>query len=250
MPSEFARQPRGINEFKRWKATEFKNFLLYTGMVVLENVVSQEIYIHFLSLSVATSIMINNDFLSDHKLLVYAKELLEWFVDQSSFLYGQEFVTYNVHSLTHLYEDVVNHSCSLQDISAFSFENYLGILKSYVRKAQSPLSQLTKRIGEIENCCVTRTKQQSKTKISSGNKNRWFFIRGEKVGGVNNVIGNDIECYVFKISNLNGFFDNPCCSKLLHIYFLHQNVHFKKQFIKKDLILKKVCGIPYNNGYV
>ena len=184
LPSEFARQPRGINEFKRWKATEFKNFLLYTGMVVLKNVVSQEIYIHFLSLSVATSIMINNDFLSDHKLLVYAKELLEWFVDQSSFLYGQEFVAYNVHSLTHLYEDVVNHSCSLQDISAFSFENYLGILKSYVRKAQSPLSQLTKRIEEIENCCVTRTKQQSKTKISSGNKNRWFFIRGEKVARV------------------------------------------------------------------
>ncbi|XP_065643048.1 uncharacterized protein LOC105845058 isoform X3 [Hydra vulgaris] len=250
LPSEFARQPRGIDEFKRWKATEFKNFLLYTGMIVLKNVVSQEIYTHFLSLSVAMSIMIDNDLLNDHKLLMYAKGLLEWFVYRSSFLYGQEFVTYNVHSLTHLYEDVVNHSCSLQDISAFPFENYLGILKSYVRKAQSPLSQLTKRIEEIEKCCVTRSKQQSKTKISIGNKNRWFFIRGEKVVRVNNVIGNDIECYVYQISDLDGFFDDPCCSKLLHIYFLHKNVQFKKQFIKKDLIIKKVCGIPYNDGYV
>nr|XP_047135323.1 uncharacterized protein LOC101237186 [Hydra vulgaris] len=135
LPSEFARQPRGIDEFKRWKATEFKNFLLYIAMVVLKNIVSQEIYTHFLGLLVATRIMVDNDLLNDHKLLVYAKELLEWFVNRSSFLYGQEFVTYNVHSLTHLYEDVVNHSCSLQDISAFHFENYLGILKWYVRKA-------------------------------------------------------------------------------------------------------------------
>lgn len=250
MPSEFARQPRGINEFKRWKATELKNFLLYTGMVVLKNVVSQDIYAHFLSLSIATSIMIDDDLLSNRNLLVYAKELLEWFVDQSSYLYGQEFVTYNVHSLTHLHEDLVNHSCNLQKMSAFPFENYLGMLKKYVRKAQNPLSQLAKRIDELENCCVQRKKKEIKTKISIKNKDRWFYLHGGKVACVNNIIGNQIECSVFKLSNLDGFFDKPCCSKMLHIYFLHHNAHFKKRSITKDQIMRKVCGIPYNNGHV
>ena len=42
MPSEFSRQPRGLDEVKKWNATEYRQFLLYTGYLVLEGVLSRE----------------------------------------------------------------------------------------------------------------------------------------------------------------------------------------------------------------
>ena len=48
--SEFPRQPKGLKHLKRRKATEFKKFLLYTGLHALKGIVSKEMYDHFLAL--------------------------------------------------------------------------------------------------------------------------------------------------------------------------------------------------------
>ena len=44
LPSEFARKPRSLNELGRWKATELKQFLLYTGLPCIKGIVSSEIF--------------------------------------------------------------------------------------------------------------------------------------------------------------------------------------------------------------
>ena len=61
LPSEFARQPRSLELLERWKATEFRQFLLYTGPIVLRNILSSEAYEHFLSLSLAISILLDSN---------------------------------------------------------------------------------------------------------------------------------------------------------------------------------------------
>ena len=73
MPSEFARQPRSLNEVERWKATEFRQFLLYTGMVVLKQFLSKDMYSHFLTLCVGISILLETDNETRQEYLNYAR---------------------------------------------------------------------------------------------------------------------------------------------------------------------------------
>ena len=138
MPSEFARQPRGLEELDRWKATEFRQFLLYTGPVVLKNVLSPERYYHFLSLTVAMSIMLESDESTCNAYLQYAYELISHFVIRCTDQYGKYFSVYNVRGLIHLYENVHHFNCSLNDISSFPFENHLQQIKKRTDWKKSP----------------------------------------------------------------------------------------------------------------
>ena len=48
VPFEFARRPRSLDEILRWKATEFREFLLYNGPVVLRHILHEDLYSHFI----------------------------------------------------------------------------------------------------------------------------------------------------------------------------------------------------------
>jgi hypothetical protein len=51
IPVEFNRKCRSLSEISRWKATEFRLFLLYLGPIVLKNVVDLAVYEHFFIIS-------------------------------------------------------------------------------------------------------------------------------------------------------------------------------------------------------
>jgi hypothetical protein len=56
-------------------------------------------------------------------------------------------VVYNVHCLVHLVEDAQRYG-SLDNVSGFPFENFLGSLIQLVRKPDWPLEQVVRRILE------------------------------------------------------------------------------------------------------
>ena len=97
IPSCFARKPRKLFEFDRWKATEFRQLLLETGPLVLQKVLSIEMFCHFMSPSLAISILINDDVDAREGMLEYAATLLKVFVDNAHIYYGDTFNVYNVH---------------------------------------------------------------------------------------------------------------------------------------------------------
>ena len=78
MPKEFARRPGSLQFLKMWNATEYRQFLLYTGPIVLKNVLKEECYVHFLCLSVGVSILLNVRLVDQHREC--ARKLLKCFV--------------------------------------------------------------------------------------------------------------------------------------------------------------------------
>ncbi|XP_065640520.1 uncharacterized protein LOC136073085 [Hydra vulgaris] len=106
MPSEFARQPRSLDEFKRFKATEFRQFLLYTGQIILKNILSKEVYQNFMCFSIAVSLMSNSNVVKQQKYLDYAKNLMYHFVSNLQGLYGPQFYFFNVNALLHVIQSV------------------------------------------------------------------------------------------------------------------------------------------------
>ena len=79
IPFSFARKPKSLFEFDRWKATEFRQFLPYTGQVVLRKVLPKEKFCYFMPLSLATSILFNDDVDAREGMLEYAATLLNFF---------------------------------------------------------------------------------------------------------------------------------------------------------------------------
>ena len=104
IPKDVVRKPRALVETDRWKATDFRLVLLYTGPVALKDKIAKELYNNFLLLSVAIHLLENPTSASSVSLCGYAHTLLVLFNQHFLQLYGPDKVTYNVHGLVHLVE--------------------------------------------------------------------------------------------------------------------------------------------------
>jgi len=147
VPIEFQRKPRSLNYVKKWKATEYRQLLLYSGPFILKNILSNEVYENFISLHVAISILCSKRYCYQKKWLNYAQNLIECFVKQYGIIYGKHNISYNIHGLLHLVDDVENYG-SLDYFSTFKFESYLGHLKKKIHKEDKPLQQIVRRYTE------------------------------------------------------------------------------------------------------
>ena len=89
--------------------------------------------------------------LSSKNALLYstiARDYLHKFVEASIVLYGEKFVSLNVHYLYHLVDDVDNNQCDLNDISAFTYESELGRIKNILLSPNKTIAQYFRRIHE------------------------------------------------------------------------------------------------------
>ena len=257
MPSEFARQPRSLDQLDRWKATEFRQFLLYTGPVVLKGILNKHFYTHFLLFSTALSILLDECDRRRNSYLSYARQLLECFVNKARHLYGDTFVTYNVHSLKHLHEDVEHFHMSLNDISAFKYENYLQKLKRMVRGPGNAVSQISKRLQEFENSSgldYLRRRSGKKHHFSAKKaKDATVLLKNESFAVIVDESNLGYICDVISQRQTSDFFKKPCQSSLINIVYASDIVfrnHSQRKTIPKEDCVRKVVRLRHEDGYV
>lgn len=153
LSSDFARIPSDINDYKTFKATEFRQIMMYTGPYIFKNIVSQPVYNNFMIFNILMRL------LSCHKTVYnqndYAESLAKYFLKTFCDVYGKGNVSYNVHSLIHLVNDAKKYGV-VDNFSSFPYENYLQHIKKIVQPGRAPLVQLYNRIVEERECNITR----------------------------------------------------------------------------------------------
>jgi hypothetical protein len=143
---EFQRKIRTFNDLSYWKATEFRTFLLYVGPVVLQNILDKNAYENFCKLCYYMRIL-NSDTLLTETDLSFVQKQLENFVENFGKIYGEEFLSINLHSLLHIIEDIRNFG-NVNNYSCFPFESFLSETKRFIKTGFLPLHQLKKRYVE------------------------------------------------------------------------------------------------------
>lgn len=121
IPFEFARKPRPLKDSKRFKATEFRQFILYTGVIVLKKTNRKNKFKHFLCLHLAITILLSDIHLQT--MIDYAEELIKHFVVCTKLIYGPQFMSHNFHNLLFLTDDVRKFG-NFNNFGNFSSENY------------------------------------------------------------------------------------------------------------------------------
>jgi len=282
--SEFARLPRTLNDLEYWKATEYREFLLYTGIIVLKGTIRKDFYNHFLLLFISIRILSSEICLSHNTI---ANELILKFVDKFALLYGCEYVSYNVHSLIHLPFYVRSQNLPLHLFSAFKYENYLQQIKKFMKCGRYPLSEFHNRLSESEelslreiaNCsnnitlkCFTIDEYHSTLNIihythitlknsnyilsSTSTKDKYLVLENGDIVAIQSIFknfNNDIiKLTVLKVLDVQNLFINPLSSKIVGVFLINNNLKNEPYNILLNNVKYKCfnCQLPLNQSIV
>lgn len=160
-PHEFSRPPRSILKHRNyWKASEFRNWLLYYSLPLLSDVLPP-LYFHHYALLVCSMHILLQVKLTEVQIQA-AEEMLLAFYELLPELYGNTSCTLNAHLLIHLTK-YVRLWGPLWTHSAFGFESLNGKITGMIHskhkiadqlcysiEVSNTLALLTEKLGEIE----------------------------------------------------------------------------------------------------
>lgn len=276
-PHEFSRRPRSLEDVPRFKATEYRQILLYTGPAIFMHILDKQTYEHFLLLHSACRLLSKTCILPDD--LGYAEIALKMYVDCCRNIYGPTFMSYNVHGLLHVVDDV-RVLGNLDSYSAFPYENNMRIFRKYVRKPSSILQQLHLRIEEdtlnyntstplnntlkflqdhsnglLLNGCTRNIKQYRGLHfeyfrlMSNDKRSDCVLLKSQEICVVRNVLknleNNDIKLIVQKFRLIEHLYDIPYAQSKYTGVFLCSEMCDEKSMVPLTDLESKCYRMPY-----
>lgn len=277
LPSEIHRAVRPLKDIAFWKGSEFRTVLLYVGMVVFKNFLTQEIYDHFLLLSCAVAICSSDEY---KPFLPKARDMFAEYVEDQVHLYGEHSLSSNFHNLIHIIDDVQRFG-NLNNISTYEFENCLGHMKSKIMLYNKPLEQIARRLIEYANTNMKtidhdisfkpsvkyRYKLQSNTDSLTVFKDiivrpnvllstrkigdRWFMTNNKQIVEMQYAFVQNEEYFICgtSIIDKNDFFKYPFSSHHINIFESKRERGSVTNFKLCDFKAKLIC-LSTLTGYV
>ncbi|XP_035711011.1 uncharacterized protein LOC118436639 isoform X1 [Folsomia candida] len=244
---DFQRKPRGLDELNHFKATEFRLFLLYSGIAVLGETLPLNKFKNFLKLQAAMSILLSPN-ASIKSWNDVARSLLIQFVKEVELIYGPEFMIYNVHSIIHICDDALNFG-NLSRVSAFPFESYMQKLKSMLHAKNYHLNQVAKRLQEIEAIDFATKIMKSSTQQFSNSKYDNCFYLGDGTYVILKYINLSIKYAEFyEVIKLDKFPEYPFNSLTVNIFLAKITTNVR--IVNYSEVMYKCLLLPYKNMYL
>lgn len=119
-PSSFPRNPRPLEEQKRYKANEWEAFLLYYIYPCLYGILKEPFLAHIMELSSVIYLLL--DPCLNPATINNCEQRIQEFVKQFETYYGRDNITYNIHLLTHL-AFTVRNTGALYNSSLYPYES-------------------------------------------------------------------------------------------------------------------------------
>ena len=267
-PSDMARRPRELREFRNFKATELRTILCYTGLVAFRNNLSQGVFRHFLLLVCSLRILLNPVLCK--KFNGHAKEWLIEFVKLAPKFYGPEICTFNMHGLCHLADEGQMYG-NLDNISSFPFENKLCQVKNLIKRPGVTLRQIINRTMERRTanlqCGCRERKSKFSTPLHSGtladehkhaspfrsvtidgtkfstNLRDSCFVTNGKAYLIEKILklGPDVLAIASVFEKIDDLFKYPCASRTVGIYkvwaLTHQLQTISLKRVQKSMMM-------------
>lgn len=149
------RVPRSLDDIVHWKASEYRNFLLYWGVPILKCVLNNMHMLHFCTLVKSLHIL-SLERITEADLIV-AENCLFHFVKYIPELYSPRNMTMNVHQLLHL-TDCVRATGPLFANNCFVFEDLNGYILQHIHGTQGVDTQIINSVNIIQAIPILREK--------------------------------------------------------------------------------------------
>lgn len=127
------------------KGTEFRQYLLYVGPLLLKGIIGEENIGNLIKLQIASTIFTHKRFA---KYYTEADTLMRMFIVEFAAIYHPSHVVYVVHSLCHIKHFVELYG-PWDNFSTFEYESYNCTVKHFLKSNVKPFTQVTNRIVEI-----------------------------------------------------------------------------------------------------